>query len=156
MRERYERERWRRRRTKNGRTEVDTGTEGEEEKKDTTKMEEELVKILMIRVGLVNDYLKKFLILGVFWLFENQKKGLKKSKVVCFFRVGVSERWQEISSLFKEKKTLTDAEGTPTGPFHPFLEEKKQLCMCRAWNYTYFCNQCCSYSNHILYKLRCL
>lgn len=41
---------------KNGRTEVDTGTEGEEEKKDTTQMEEELVKILMIRVGLVNDF----------------------------------------------------------------------------------------------------
>lgn len=46
--------------------------------------------------------------------FQNiikKKKGLKKSKVVCFFRVGVSE-----------EKTLADADAPPaTSPFQPLF-----------------------------------
>lgn len=50
-----------------------------------------------------------------------RKKGLKKSKVVCFFRVGVSEEVTR-NLLSLPEKTLADADAPPaTSPFQPLF-----------------------------------
>lgn len=130
---------------KYGGTEVDTlnwRKERRKEIKDTTRWR--FGQSLMIRVRLVKDFLEEILEKSFFFLlmgFQNiikKKKRLKKSKVVCFFRVGVSEEVTR-NLLSLPEKTLADADAPPaTSPFQPLFFRMFlfliSFCMERAYN----------------------